>query len=126
MLPPAIELVLAIAGIFGFIATLIGAYMIIRSTAIKANAEAQKELIDTLVTDKAIKDGQIQDLQSRQIESSKSLSMLQGRVDVLQTLPLQEISTHMQSMAGEMSTLAGHQHDILALISTRGKSNDAT
>jgi acid phosphatase family membrane protein YuiD len=118
----ALDLVLAIAGVFGFIATLVAAIVVVRSSAVRENAKAQKELIETLITDKDVKGKEILDLQAQQRENATSLASLRGVVDVLQTIPLKEIASGMTSMASDLSVVAKHQRDILQLVSESGKS----
>lgn len=111
-----------IAGVIGFVATMAAAITVVKSSATKSTITNQKELIDTLLSGKEEQKEQIADLQNKHIESVKSVSALQGQVDVLRTIPLKEISSDMRSIADEMKTLANSQVEIISLIRSERKA----
>lgn len=106
--------------VFGLVALITGAVMIIRSTATKTTIIQQKELIDILNASRDEQRVQIQDLNEKHIESSKAIAGLQGQVDVLKNIPLKEISADMKSIATQMNSLSTNQQEITNLLKQNG------
>jgi hypothetical protein len=95
--------------IFGLVSLLAGAILVFKSTTTKDTIRQQKDLIDTLLTSKEEQKGQIKDLQEKHVESTKAIAGMQGQIDALKTVPLQEI-------ARDMKLITETQHAILALL----------
>lgn len=73
-----------IAGAFGFIAFLVAAFMVTRSTTIKQNVENQKGFIDTLTLEVAY-------LKAQDIVKTKQIADLTQELAVFKDVPLTEI-----------------------------------
>lgn len=105
-----------IAGVLGFVATLVAAVVVVRSSATKQTISSQKELIDTLIAGKEEQKGQIADLQHKHNESTKSIAALQGQVDILKNIPLKEISGDLSAITKEMRGIADTQRQIVQIL----------
>lgn len=101
-----------IAGALGLVATVTAAVIVVRSTTAKTTSAEQKDLIDILTKAKTEHKEQIKDLQAKQLESIKSVSELQGQVNVLRDIPLKEISADLRSIATEMKNVSDNQATI--------------
>jgi hypothetical protein len=126
-----------IAGVVGFVATIVAAYLVTKSTTTKVTIESQKELINTLIAGKDEQKDQIAELHNKHAESVKAIGNLQGQIDVLKNIPLKEISqdlriisrdqakiaTETQKIATESAKTAKTQKDILDLMPKLAPAN---
>lgn len=103
------DFVAVAATALGLVALLSGAVLVFKSTTTKDTIKQQKDLIDTLLTSKEEQKDQIKDLQEKHVESTKAIAGMQGQIDALKTIPLQEI-------ARDMKAIADTQHAIFALL----------
>jgi hypothetical protein len=111
-----------IAGALGFVATLVAAVVVVRSSATKQTIVSQKELIDTLIAGKEEQKGQIADLHSKYNESTKAIAALQRQVDILKNIPLKEISGDLSAITKEMRGIANTQHQIVQILKNGGNA----
>lgn len=95
-----------IAGAVGFVATIVAAYLITRSTTTKVTIESQKELINTLLAGKDEQKDQIAELHNKHAESVKAIGNLQGQIDVLKNIPLKEIAADLHQLSKDQKTIA--------------------
>lgn len=95
-----------IAGVVGFIATIVAAYLVTKSTTTKVTIESQKELINTLVAGKDEQKEQIAQLHDKHAESVKAIGNLQGQIDVLKNIPLKEIAADLHQLSKDQKTIA--------------------
>lgn len=116
-----------IAGVIGFLATLVSAYLVTRSTATKTTIQSQKDLIETLVQSKDQAHEQIEDLHKKHIESTRAISNLQGQIDVLKNIPLKDISADLKTIASDQKVIATEtkqtaqtQRDIIKILKPAG------
>lgn len=101
------------AGIFGIATLLTGAYLVVRSSIPKETIRQQRELIDTLSAADEVNKGSIKELQEKHHQSETNLALLQGQVDVLKTVPLQQIQTDIGSISKNMAIVADTQTKIV-------------
>lgn len=95
-----------IAGVVGFIATIVAAYLVTKSTTTKVTIESQKELINTLVAGKDEQRDQIAQLHEKHAESVKAIGNLQGQIDVLKNIPLKEIAADLHQLSKDQKVIA--------------------
>lgn len=101
-----LNIALTILGIAGLIA---GAIVVVKAAMSKETISQQKELIGTLKDGKQEQADQIKDLQDKHLESTKAIAGMQGQIDTLKTIPLQEI-------ARDLKDVVTTQHEILKLV----------
>ena len=90
---------LDILGLIGLIGT---AIVTLRSTAVRLNVKAQKELIDTL-------NEKVKSLEESRDDSIKTIKDLQGKIAIVESLPL-------KALAESQADIAKTQKDILTLL----------
>ena len=90
---------LDILGLVGLIGT---AIMVLRSTAIRLNVSAQKDLIDTLQE-------KVKSLEDSREVSDKIIKDLQGKISIVESIPLKVI-------AESQAEITQTQKDILELL----------
>lgn len=111
-----------VIGAVGFIAFVVAAVVVVKSTKSKTNQQIQDDLIDTLMKSKVIQEDQIKEL-------TEKSGNLQGQIDVFKTLPLKEISSDLKQIAKDQRAIAGHtettaktQSDIIELLGNKPKT----
>jgi phage I-like protein len=95
-----------IAGVVGFIATTVAAYLVTKSTTTKVTIESQKELINTLIAGKDEQKDQIAELHNKHAESVKAIGNLQGQIDILKNIPLKEIAADLNQLSKDQKIIA--------------------
>lgn len=95
-----------IAGAVGFIATIVAAYLVTKSTTTRVTIESQKELINTLVAGKDEQKQQIAELHQKHAESVQAIGNLQGQIDVLKNIPLKEIAEDLSQLSKDQKKIA--------------------
>lgn len=103
-----------IAGAVGFIATIVAAYLVTKSTTTKVTIESQKELISTLMAGKDEQRDQIQQLHDKHAESVLAIGNLQGQIDVLKNIPLKEIAADLHQISKDQKEIATQTTKIAA------------
>lgn len=105
-----------------FLALLVGAYVVIRSTSTKQTISSQKELIDTLRTKGEVQQEEIKGLKEKQesqhLASTQAIAELRGQVNTLRDIPLKEI-------AGDIATIRETQHEIINHLGLTATNNEA-
>lgn len=101
-----LSLVGYIAGVVGFIATIVAAYLVTRSTTTKVTIESQKELIATLMAGKDEQKDQIAELHDKHAQSVQAIGNLQGQIDVLKNIPLKEIAADLHQISKDQKSIA--------------------
>lgn len=117
-----LSLVGYIAGVVGFIATIVAAYLVTKSTTTKVTIESQKELIATLMAGKDEQKEQIQQLHDKHAESVLAIGNLQGQIDVLKNIPLKEISQDLRAISKDQAKIAAETKTIAAESSKTAKT----
>lgn len=117
-----------ILAFFGLVILLVGSIVVGRSTVRNQNHVEQKELINTLTLSNKVQKDQILDLQAKHIESVRSVSKLQGQIDIIKDIPLKKISEDMTAISGEMLKMSQNQADIVEILKANGfiKASDIT
>ena len=95
-----------IAGVVGFIATIVAAYLVTKSTTTKVTIESQKELITTLMAGKDEQKDQIAQLHQKHAESVQAIGNLQGQLDILKDIPLKKIASDLTQLSKDQKTIA--------------------
>lgn len=108
-----LSLVGYIAGVVGFIATIVAAYLVTRSTTTKVTIESQKELITTLLAGKDEQKDQILQLHQKHSESVRMIGNLQGQLDILKDIPLKDISADLKIISKDQKSIVETQKQIV-------------
>lgn len=95
-----------IAGAVGFVATLVSAAVIVRSTTVKQTISTQNDLIDVLTRKVAA-------LEKSDAAKGEQIKSLQHEVDTFKTIPLAQIVATQESI---LST----QREIIQLLNKEG------
>lgn len=102
-----------IAGVVGFIATIVAAYLVTKSTTTKVTIESQKELIATLIAGKDEQREQIAELHEKHSQSVQAIGNLQGQIDVLKNIPLKDISQDLKIISKDQKVILDTQKQIV-------------
>ena len=106
------------AGVFGLIAVVTSAFIVVKGTTAKTTIDQQKELIDVLTASKAEQKSQISELTAQHIEAMKAISNLQGQIDVLKSIPLVNIDTTLKEIVKFNKVLTESNAKILSTLQT--------
>lgn len=108
-----LSLVGYIAGALGLAGSVSAAIVMVRSTASKQTIDSQRELIDALLKGKEEQKEQIIDLQQKHLGSTKAIADLQGQLNVLKNIPLQQISDDLKAVATQMASISKNQDNLV-------------
>lgn len=95
-----------IAGTIGFIATIVAAILVVRSTTVKQTIESQKDLIDILGK-------KVEALEASDLAKATQIESLQREVDTFKNIPLQQI-------VATQEQILKTQEEIIKLLGTKG------